>query len=194
MATKARVLDRIIDLAYTQALWQFIDTLAVSKVQDTSRQAKENAVMTLVYINTLRITLMLMMAINDGRLFSIEFVSELASIKSDEKMQKFIDEKFRPLLTDKLNVLDRLPKYKEGIQPLVQMIAFLYTNKKDHQVEALRQIHGLLVGKLDDENFQIGTHRLIMSVLAALMTQSDQALLMYPILSALGKNISLKEP
>ena len=141
MATEAKVLEKIVDLAFTQTLWQFIDTLAVSKVRQTSKQAKENAVMTLVYINTLRMTLMLMMAINDGRLFSIEFVSELASIKSDEKMREFVQQKFRPLLTDSSNLLEKFPNYKDGVQPLVQMIAYLYTNKKDHQVEVLRRVY-----------------------------------------------------
>ena len=179
----------ILNFAYTQTLWQFADTMSVSKLHHSSQQAKENAVMTLVYINTLRITLALMLLKNDGQLMTIEFVTEMAAIKNDEDMKKFVNEKFRPLITDKANLLGKFPTYKDGIQPLVQLISYLFHIRKDVHAEELRHMHGLLITKLEDDNFQQGTHRLILSVIAALMTQSDQALRMYPILSALGKYI-----
>ena len=68
-------------MAYTQTLWQFAGTLAVTKINKSTHQAKENAVMTLVYINVIRITITLIMDYNDGKLLSLEFMNEMASIK-----------------------------------------------------------------------------------------------------------------
>ena len=81
MATKENVFGHIIQIAYTQTLWQFIGTLAVSNINKSTFQAKENAVMTLVYINIIRISLFIIMENNDNQLLSMEFMSEMASIK-----------------------------------------------------------------------------------------------------------------
>ena len=81
MATKSGILNQIIELAYTQALWQFIGTLAVSKINKSTYQAKENAVMTLVYINVIRITFGLILEHNEGELLSLDFMNRMAAIK-----------------------------------------------------------------------------------------------------------------
>ena len=81
MATKENVLGHIIQIAYSQTLWQFISTMAVSSINKSTFQAKENAVMTLVYINIIRSTLFIIMENNEDQLFSMEFMSEMASIK-----------------------------------------------------------------------------------------------------------------
>ena len=74
------------------------------------------------------------------------------------------------------------------IQPLVQIIAFLYYLEKDRQVHLIHKIHALFCDKVRDVNFQEGIHKLILSIIAALMTQSEQAIRMYPVLTGLGKN------
>lgn len=81
MATKENVFGHIMQIAYTQTLWQFINTMAVSSINKSTFQAKENAVMTLVYINVIRITLFIIMENNENQLFSMEFMSEMAAIK-----------------------------------------------------------------------------------------------------------------
>ena len=178
---------KIIGLAYSQALWQFISTLAVSKVQNSSQQAKENAAMTLVYINALRSTLLLIMNNMKDKLFSINFVSAMAAIKTDDEMKEFVQMQFVPLIKDAENAIDNLPDYMDGIQPLVQMSSLLYHLRKDRHVFVIQEMHSMFCDKLKDTSFSEGIHKLIMSVIAALMTQSDQALRMYPILSGLGK-------
>ena len=55
--------------------------MAVSSINKSTFQAKENAVMTLVYINIIRTTLFIILENNVGQLFSMEFMSEMASIK-----------------------------------------------------------------------------------------------------------------
>ena len=82
MATKAGVLKHIIQLAASQAMWQFVETLAVTKINKSTHQAKESAVMTLVYINVIRITIMLIMDGQKDQLFSLEFMNMMASIKA----------------------------------------------------------------------------------------------------------------
>ena len=74
--------DQIIQLAYSQTLWQVINTLAVSKVYKSTHQAKENSVMTLVYVNVIRTTLNLICDNSDDQLFSLEFMNKLAAIKA----------------------------------------------------------------------------------------------------------------
>ena len=82
VATKAGVLKHIIQLAYSQAIWQFVETLAVTRINKSTHQAKENAVMTLVYINAIRITITLIMDGQNEQLFSIEFMNKMAEIKA----------------------------------------------------------------------------------------------------------------
>ena len=181
------MLGKIVELAYTQALWQFISTLAVSKVQNSSQQAKENAAMTLVYINALRSTLLMIMSNMHDKLFSINFVSAMAATKTDEEMIEFVQKQFVPLIKDTEGAMDSLPGYMDGIQPLVQMSSLLYHLRKDRHVYVIQEMHSMFCDKLNDTSFNEGIHKLIMSVIAALMTQSEQALRMYPILSGLGK-------
>ena len=105
-------------------------------------------------------------------------------------MQEFVQTYFVPVLKDKNKVVDSLPKYQAAVQPLVQIFAFLYYLKKDRQVHLTHKIHALFIEKLNDKSFQQGIHKLILSILAALMTQSEQAIRMYPILAGLGKQLN----
>ena len=75
------VLDKIIQLAYLQTLWQFVGTLAVTKINRSTYQAKENAVMTLFYINVIRMTLQIIMKHNEEQLLSLGFMDEMAAIQ-----------------------------------------------------------------------------------------------------------------
>ena len=102
-------------------------------------------------------------------------------------MLEFIRNEFVPTLKDKNKVVDSIPKYKASIQPLVQLFAFLYYIQKDRHVHLTNKMHSLFCNKLTDKSFQDGIHKLILSILAALMTQSDQAIRMYPVLTGLGK-------
>ena len=102
-------------------------------------------------------------------------------------MKQFILSEFVPILKGKKKIMDSLPKYMAVIQPLVQIIAFLYYLEKDRHVHMIHKIHALFCEKVKDDNFQEGIHKLVISVIAALMTQSDQAIRMYPVLTGLGK-------
>lgn len=75
------VLDKIIQLAYLQTLWQFVGTLAVTKINRSTYQAKENAVMTLFYINVIRMTLQIIMKHNEEQLLSLGFMDEMAAVQ-----------------------------------------------------------------------------------------------------------------
>ena len=102
-------------------------------------------------------------------------------------MVEFVQNQFVPLLKGKNGTLDSMPKYMASIKPLVQITAFLYYINKDRHVHIIHKMHALFCEKRMDQNFQEGIHKLILSILAALMTQSDQAIRMYPVLSGLGK-------
>ena len=114
----------------------------------------------------------------------------ILSYKNDNEMHEFVQNDFVPILKDEKKIVDSLPKYQAAVQPLVQIFAFLYYLQKDRQVHLTHKIHALFIEKLNDKSFQQGIHKLIMSILAALMTQSEQAIRMYPILAGLGKTSS----
>ena len=76
-----QLLDPIIQMACSQTLWQFIGTIEVTRINRSTFQAKENAVMTLFYVNTLRTMLLLIMEKSDNQLVSLEFMSNMATIK-----------------------------------------------------------------------------------------------------------------
>ena len=87
----------------------------------------------------------------------------------------------------------------DGIKPLVQLSAFLYQlvngqklGKFDRHVYMIHKIHALFCDKIKDASFEEGIHKLILSILAALMTQSEQAIRMYPVLTGLGKPKDLR--
>lgn len=102
-------------------------------------------------------------------------------------MKDFIQKEFVPLLVDTDGALNSMPKYMSSIQPLIQMSAFLYHLKKDRHVHLINKIHGLFCDQLTDQKFKTGVHKLIVSILAALMTQAEQGIKMFPVLTGLGE-------
>ena len=102
-------------------------------------------------------------------------------------MDRFVQNDFVPMIKGKDKVLESFPKYMASIKPLVQMFAFLYYIQKDRHVHLTNKIHAVFCDKLKDSTFQEGMHKMILSILAALMTQSEQAIRMYPVLMGLGK-------
>lgn len=102
-------------------------------------------------------------------------------------MKTFVQTEFAPMLVDVNQAILSMPKYMSSIQPLVQLSAFLYHLKKDRHVHMIHKIHSVLCDKLVDQQFKVGVHKFIVSILAALMTQADQVLKMFPVLTGLGK-------
>ena len=80
MVTEFKAFDKIIELCYAQTIWQFTGTMAVTKINKSTHQAKENAVMTLFHINVIRTVILLLIKSND-ELFSLEFMTKMASVK-----------------------------------------------------------------------------------------------------------------
>ena len=108
-------------------------------------------------------------------------------------MKQFVKKEFTQLLMDKNKVVNNLPKYMAIIQPLVQLSAYLYYLQRDKHVHLIHKIHALFCDKTNDVNFRQGIHKLVLSILAAMMTQSDQVLRMYPVLTGLGKKYKILE-
>lgn len=75
------VCDGILQLAGLQTVWQFIGTLAVTKINKSTYQAKENAVMALFYTNVIRMVLAIIIKNNGEQLLPLDFMHKLASIK-----------------------------------------------------------------------------------------------------------------
>lgn len=102
-------------------------------------------------------------------------------------MIQFVQKEFVPMLKGEDSVLDSFPRYMASIKPLVQMSAFFYYIQKDRHVHLTNKIHAVFCDRLKDTAFQEGMHKMIWSILAAVMTQSDQAIRMYPVIMGLGK-------
>lgn len=102
-------------------------------------------------------------------------------------MKLFVQKQFAPLLKDANGVMRSLSKYMDCVQPLIQLFAFLYHLRKDRHVHLIHKIHELLSDKVVNRDFKDGVHKLMVSILAALLTQSDQVIKMFPVLTGLGK-------
>ena len=102
-------------------------------------------------------------------------------------MLDFVQNDFALMLKDEGRLIDGFPDYRQIIKPVVQISAFLYYLQKDRHVHLIHKMHALFCDKVVVGNFKEGIHKLIVSILAALMTQSEQAIRMYPVLMALGE-------
>ena len=79
-------MDQIINLAHLQTIWQFIGTLAVTKINKSTYHAKENAVITLFYINVIRMSLQMILKNNEDQLLTLDFMNKMAAIKDKGKL------------------------------------------------------------------------------------------------------------
>ena len=127
--------------------------------------------------------------INIGCLTRTEIRMDLddPSYKNDMEMKEFVQVEFAPMFLDNDQAMNSLPKYMSSIQPLIQLSAFLYYIKKDRHVHHIHKIHALFCDKLEDIEFKKGVHKWIVSIIAALLTQADQVLKMFPVLTGLGE-------
>ena len=128
---KLRLFDDFIELGASQALWQFSNTLAVIPNNGSSRAAKENAVVSLIYINVTRMILAQMLGPNSKEILPEEFLNKLAKIQSDEDMDKLVKAEFLPMvkipsLMDKVN-MDWL-KLIRSREPMEQIQKYLLKN------------------------------------------------------------------
>ena len=95
---KQNVLDDFIQLGASQALWQFANTLGVVISSKSTREAKENAVVTLIYINVTRMALAQLLSSNTKTILSQSFLEKLSKVQSDEDMTNFVKTEFIPIL------------------------------------------------------------------------------------------------
>ena len=87
-----------LELAYQQSFWQFVDTLIMSNVDASTQCAKENAVLSLVYINLTRMVLSQMTKMTTGNILPLAFLNKLAKVQNDEEMAALVESDFRPLI------------------------------------------------------------------------------------------------
>ena len=95
---KQGVLNDFIQLAATQALWQFVNTLGVVVTSKSTREAKENAVVTLIYINVTRMVLAQLLSSSSSNILSSKFLEKLSKVQSDEDMTNLVKNEFVPIL------------------------------------------------------------------------------------------------
>ena len=94
------IFNDYLELAYQQAFWQFANSLLMSDVEASSQCAKENAVLSLIYINLTRMVLSQMIHVTGDTIkpvLPLEFLNKLAKIDTPEQMTEFVDSEFRPL-------------------------------------------------------------------------------------------------
>ena len=128
---KQRVLDQFIELGAPQALWQFTNTLGVVVSSKSTREAKENAVVTLIYINVTRLVLAQMLSPNKGKLLSTDFLEKLAAVQTDLEMTNFVKNEFLPLVklpVDIPNVNLDWMSWDRTPEPMEQILKYLAKN------------------------------------------------------------------
>ena len=96
--SKQRVFDPFIELGSIQAMWQFTNTLGVVVTSKSTREAKENAVVTLLYINVTRMVLAQMLGPSKDKILSASFLEKLSRVQTDREMENFVKTEFIPLI------------------------------------------------------------------------------------------------
>ena len=123
-----KLFDGFLELAYQQSFWQFVNCLAMEDVTATSQAAKENAVLSLIYINLARMVLGSML----GPVFTADgiipktFMDKLSKVKTEEEMDRLVEVDFRKLLklpNDHPNV--KLPTFTRGFDATTIFSEFL---------------------------------------------------------------------
>ena len=98
IVVEKNLFEDFLELAYQQAFWQFVDALTMMKVDDSTQCAKENAVLSLVYINMTRMVLSQMITKTTTNILPLAFLNKLAKIDNDADMEAFVESDFRPLI------------------------------------------------------------------------------------------------
>ena len=128
---KQKVFDPFIQLGSIQALWQFTNTLGVVVTSKSTREAKENAVVTLIYINVTRMVLAQMLGPNKDKILSSNFLEKLSKVQTDKEMEEFVKNEFLPLIRLPSNIpnvkLDNLNWDRVG-EPMDQICKYLLKN------------------------------------------------------------------
>ena len=120
-----------IHLGASQALWQFVNTLAVIPNSRSSTEAKENAVVTLIYINVTRMILVQMLDPTKTSILPMEFLDKLSKVQTDEQMEKLVKEDFVPLVklpSNQKNIKMDWISLLRSAEPMEQVHKFLLKN------------------------------------------------------------------
>ena len=110
-----KLFDGYLELAYQQSFWQFVNCMAMEDVTATSQAAKENAVLSLIYINMARMVLGSMLVFTADGIMPKSFMDKLAKVQTEEEMERLVEVDFRKLLripNDQPNV--NLPTFTRG--------------------------------------------------------------------------------
>ena len=128
--SKLRVYDEFIQLAAQQALLQFANFLPMMAVEESSQEAKENAVFALIYINLIRMVLAQMIQSTDKPLLSLEFFNKMSRIETDEGMETFVKTDFIPLVRSPKTIGISMPKFNASYDAISNLMKHLYKQLK----------------------------------------------------------------
>ena len=110
-----------IDLAFTQAIWQFIATIPYMEITGSTVQAKSNSVLTLVSINATRIIFDKLLENEVDGLFSTTFTTALAACLTDEQMADLVRKDFSRFLPEPTETEKNIPTFFQA-QPVIQLV------------------------------------------------------------------------
>ena len=129
MVVEENIFNEYLEMAYQQAFWQFCISLGQSDVKASTQCAKENAVLSLIYINFTRMVLSQMVKATETEILPVlplEFLNKLAKIDNDEDMRKFVNEDFRPLVCAPNSAEDvNFPKFTRAFDVVSKVARYL---------------------------------------------------------------------
>ena len=121
-----------LEMAYQQAFWQFANSLAMTDVAASTQCAKENAVLSLIYINMTRMVLSQMVHATGEEIspvLPLEFLNKLAKIDTEEGMMEFVETEFRPLICAPNSAENvNFPKFTRAFDMVSRFARFLEKN------------------------------------------------------------------
>ena len=126
VVAESNLFEDFLEMSYQQAFWQFCDTLTMANVKASTQSAKENAVLSLVYINMTRMVLSQMLKNAKGSLLPLSFLNKLAKIDNEEEMKVFVDKEFRPMICAPNSAKDvNFPKFTRAFDITSKIARFL---------------------------------------------------------------------
>ena len=126
IVVEKNLFEDFIELAYQQSFWQFVETLTLTKADASTQCAKENAVLSLFYINVTRLALSQMIKTTTASILPLAFLNKLAKIENDDEMAAFVESDFRPLICAPNSAKDvKFPKFTRAFDITSKIARFL---------------------------------------------------------------------
>ena len=188
---KKGVFNQIMDIAFGQAFWAYVRATEAIELYGATITAQQNATLIMMYLHTLRMVFSKLLEDRSDGVLTLAFLQKMASVKTTEEMDKFVDEEFVPKV--KIEGLEKIPNFDQ-VQPVMEdLFKHWRTSSSDiHRkqtkwISSIRAVFDKLVSIKNNMTLIKGLHELITSIHFMVVTSPKAVLNHYPCLASLGQ-------